>query len=134
MIVPHPRQVHNQKRHDPHFGRRSVDDYLVKVGSVICATEQGTRKEKREEKTWSVSRDIDLRHRGRDVDKPPLGGKNVDDDCVRHLLDCPEPKVIEFAPLFRFSLTGTLITTPPPPESGWSTKTEEPPFTLFDLR
>ena len=49
---------------------------------------------------------------------------------TEHSLLCPDPKMIEFAPLFKFTCTGTLMTTLPPPLSGWSTSTLGPPFTL----
>ncbi len=46
------------------------------------------------------------------------------------LLLWPALKVIVFEPELRFSFTGTLMTTFPPPVLGWSTETGEPPLTL----
>ena len=49
---------------------------------------------------------------------------------MKNSLLWPAPNVMVFEPEFKVSLTGTLRITWPPPVSGWSTQTGEPPFTL----
>lgn len=51
---------------------------------------------------------------------------------MRCVLLCPALKIIVLEPDLRLSFTGTLMTTLPPPEVGWSSQTWDPPLTLRD--